>query len=394
MTLGCVIFCLLLKLPSLRFPHDEPDEVVYWSVSENLLGEGHYSLRGAPILPKLSARIYDRPLFHHPPLYPALLTPFVAADARQAAVIWSWLGHALCVVAIGLFLSRRLEQDIESIDYAWLPLLAMAVDPLATFVARKLWIDALMAGLVALSIGCAYRAGGTGRSRVWLVAGGVVLGLAGLAKVPALLAAPIAAATIVCEGPRLWSQRLRRLAWFAVPSLLLTAPWFIAFFANYGLLLPNWLKPDAFALQNYPFVARAVGLPWYYYGVKLLLGQPLLIVAAFALFAGYGTRSRNDRDLPWHWTPALWFAAFLTVSTLQGVGGYGFQMRYVVSLVPAIYAGMACWAPARTMQRRWWGRPLQVGLLTWSALNGALYLLTPRYDEFLTLFEAGGLINF
>ncbi len=74
-------FVIALKLPSLAFDHDEPDEVVYWTVAEQLREHGVYTLRGSEVLPRLSARIYDRPLFHHPPLYPLLLVPFVAARA-------------------------------------------------------------------------------------------------------------------------------------------------------------------------------------------------------------------------------------------------------------------------------------------------------------------------
>ena len=55
-------FSFLMKVPTLIFEHDEPDERVYWAVAENLAERGEYTLRGAPILEGLSPRIYDRPL--------------------------------------------------------------------------------------------------------------------------------------------------------------------------------------------------------------------------------------------------------------------------------------------------------------------------------------------
>ncbi len=50
---------LTLKLPVLKAPHGEGDEVIYWSLAHNLVETGRYTLRGTEILRNLSPRIYD-----------------------------------------------------------------------------------------------------------------------------------------------------------------------------------------------------------------------------------------------------------------------------------------------------------------------------------------------
>ena len=76
-----ILVSTVLKLASLTFTHTEPDEVVYWTLAQHLLASGDYSLQGSEVLELLSPVIYDRPLFHHPPLFPVLLIPFVAPVA-------------------------------------------------------------------------------------------------------------------------------------------------------------------------------------------------------------------------------------------------------------------------------------------------------------------------
>ena len=91
-----------MKGPSLLYPRTEGDERIYWQLAQNLANGGDYTLRGSALLKELSAYIYDRPLFHHPPLFPALLSLFAIADMENAAVLVSWLGHVLVVIAVAI----------------------------------------------------------------------------------------------------------------------------------------------------------------------------------------------------------------------------------------------------------------------------------------------------
>jgi hypothetical protein len=153
--------CFFLKCPSLLYPRTEGDERIYWQLANNLAHNGDYSLRGSAVLKELSPHMYDRSLFHHPPLFPALLSLFVMAGMENAAVLVSWLGHVLAVLAVAIIGRHVLEQGshgaTEVAPYRlitapafWLPVLGVAADPLLMFVSRRIWIDSLLSGLVAL----------------------------------------------------------------------------------------------------------------------------------------------------------------------------------------------------------------------------------------------------
>jgi 4-amino-4-deoxy-L-arabinose transferase-like glycosyltransferase len=373
-------FVVVLKLPSLRFVHAEPDEIVYWSVARNIVEHGKYTLRGATILSRLSPTIYDRPLFHHPPLYPALLTPFVVLKAQQASVVISWLGHLLCVAAVGIIGWAALDRDHE--DTLWLALLGVASDPLLTHVSRKLWIDSLLAGLVALALALLWAARVSTRRRQLLVAGGLVLGLAGLAKLSGLLALPVAW-VLVWGGAGSPRQKVRDLLYFAIPCALLVLPWLAFFFSTYGVLTPNWLEPNPEALRRYPFLAIALGRPWHYYTTKLVLAEPI-----FAIGIGLCLlRPRNEGAA--RWAALAWPLLWLVVTTIQSAGGYGFQMRYLAPLAPSLYAMML-----RGQPRGRFLRPVIALALTYGAMESTAYLVSERLDELLSLPELAGVIRF
>lgn len=385
-------FSMLMKVPTLIFEHDEPDERVYWAVAENLAQRGEYTLRGSPMLEGMSPRIYDRPLFHHPPLYIALLVPFTALDAPQAAVTISWIGHALCIVAVALMgatLLRRSGTPAEELgSWLWIPLLGVATDPLLAFASRKLWIDALMSGLVALSVALVFRARyARERRRTWLVAAGACLGLAGLAKLPGLLAGVIGVVLLLSGGEGR-QRRLRDLLFYAAPAALLVLPWMVIFFNTYGVLAPDWLTPDQVSFDRYRFVSKMVDLPWFYYIVKLCIAQPLVLLVGLA----YVLSPRRGPG-PARWVPALWFLLFISVATYQGMTGYGFQMRYVTPLSCSVYVGLLCF-PALIGPRERLRVTVIVLVIFYAAMGGAMYLLDSRYDELLTIPELMGILNF
>jgi 4-amino-4-deoxy-L-arabinose transferase-like glycosyltransferase len=382
-TILVLLFCafaVVLKLPSLRFIHAEPDEIVYWSVARNIVEHGQYTLRGATIARRLSPAIYDRPLFHHPPLYPVLLTPFVALNAQQASVVISWLGHLLCVAAVGIIGCSVLDRGRE--DVLWLALLGVASDPLLTHVARKLWIDSLLAGLVALALALVWTALVSRRRRLLLVLGGLVLGLAGLTKLPGLIVAPVMA-MLVWSGGGSRRQRLLDLLLVAAPCVLLVLPWLVVFAATYGTLSPTWLSHDEWAVRHYPFLALAVGRPGYYYAAKLVLAEPVSLVAFALLF-------RRPRGLTLAGLAApSWLLLWLVVYTIQSASGYGFQMRYLAPLAPSRYVMLLFCGQSRGGLLR----PVIALALTYGAMGATVYLLTERLDELVSLPELAGLLR-
>jgi 4-amino-4-deoxy-L-arabinose transferase-like glycosyltransferase len=382
---------LLTKLPSLAFEHREPDEVIYWTVAKRMSDYGTYSLRGAPFMHQLSRKMYDRPLFHHPPLYPALLVPFEERELRREAIVISWLGHGLAIFAvalIGVHLHARLGGDTSAWAALALPLLGVALDPLFVHTARKLWIDALVGGLAALAV--ALTLAGVARERrraPWLLAAGVALGLAGLAKLPGLLVAPVCAALVLARSARA-RERVAGIAWIALPSALILAPWFAVFFATYGTLVPSWMAPDATILERFPLVAAAAQKPWHFFATKLALIQPLLLVA----LAGFAWRAGERRPSE-AWVLLTWLIGAGACLTYLAASGFSFQTRYLTPLTPALYAlplALPAWYRAPTVRSFRLAAALAI---TYATLGAAPYLTNGRPDEFLSLAETLGLIT-
>lgn len=382
-----VLLCAVLKLPCLLYPPAEADEQIYWQLAENLGRRGEYSLRGSPLLSSLSDQIYDRPVFHHPPLFAAALVPFVLSDAQRGAVVVSWGGHFLVIVAVAL-IGRELALRHGAADYLaprfWLPVLAVATDPLLAFVSRRLWIDSLLAGLVAIACAALVLAHG-GRRRRWLIASGALLGLAALAKLTALILLPVFLVFTVRQDTT-WPARVRSALAVLVPVTVLVVPWLAVFYQHTGVLIPSWVKPDARLMEIYPFLRTAVERPWHYYLSTLLVIAPLTAIAAWAAFSQRALWSQ-----PIFQFSAAWLVVFVAVQTLLGADGYGFQMRHVAPAAAAIYAMVL----AALAQR---DQPVLLFLSSAAFLvgtvTGAMHLLAPELDELLTLTTIGGLTLF
>jgi hypothetical protein len=374
----------IVKLPSLRYPLTEGDERIYWQLAENLAEGGQYTLQGSELLRELSPYMYDRPLFHHPPLFPSLLVPFVLTGSKSAAVLVSWLGHALAVIAVALVgrhsLHRLRAGARISLPAFWLPVLGVSADPLLIFVSRRLWIDGLLAGLTSLAVATVLVAEGK-RRRTVLAVGGGLLGLAALAKLTALILVPVVLIASVL-GDVTWKDRGLSLAAIFLPAAILVAPWMILFYLQYGVLFPSWVKPDARLMELFPFVRVAVERPWYYYGAKLVAITPLALVAVGLLI--------RERHL-WRngavQVAAAWLSIVVVTLTLMGVAGYGFQMRHITSAVAAVYVIVL----AALLER---DRPVLLMLCGFAMLvgtaTGAMYLLAPEFDEIVSLLRIAG----
>jgi 4-amino-4-deoxy-L-arabinose transferase-like glycosyltransferase len=373
-----LLFCALLKLPTLTFYHDEADEQVYWQLANRLLTVGQYNLQGTEILKRLSPDIYDRPVFNHPPLFPILLIPFVYWKIQYLAIVVPWLGHLLCVMAVALMCRRMARDFFPGMDQGqfifWLPALGMALDPFLLFLSRRLWMDSLLAGLCAASIAFFFCARYSERRTWYLIAGGVFFGLAGLTKMPALALAPILLLLILTPEVRPRST-LRDLCFGCLPAVILLLPWFIIFYRTYGVFLPSWTRPDAWTIQRYPFIWATLRRSPFYYALKLATIVPVIVLC----LAGYILKGHL-----WKKTvtalPCLWFLIFFIALWCVGRWGQGFQMRFLAPLLPSIYlmAAALLWEEGGEKDVL-----AMVVLLCfiYAGLTGAFYLLLPEYDE-------------
>jgi 4-amino-4-deoxy-L-arabinose transferase-like glycosyltransferase len=330
-----VIVAIWLKVPSLFIEHTETDERIYWQLAENLAAGRGYTLQGTALLESLSPHIYDRPLFHHPPLFAALLTPFAASEMRSAAIVIPWLGQVLGILAVALIGLRTALQGASGRTAMspgfWLPLLAMAADPLLGLTASRLWLDSLLTGLVAMAFAALVMATTGTRSRLWMLTAGAFLGLAALTKLTALIVLPVIIVTIL-HGEGRWRTRFNSLTWFSVPVCLLVVPWLVLFRLKCGVFLPDWVAPDLWLREHSDFVKSALDRPWYYYSAKLPLVLPMTLMAGWAMWNRSGIRLNHTIQLA-----AAWSALVIVSLTMLGATGYGFQMRHVAPAVVPLY---------------------------------------------------------
>lgn len=328
-----IIFSATLKLQTLKFSHSENDERIYWQLATNLVSGHGYTLQGTELLSQFSPLQYNRPLFQHPPLFAALLIPFVVFGSAQSAVLISWVGHFLCILAVAVIarhLTRKRAENLTALSPRyWLPLLGVSVDPLLNFISRKLWIDSILTGLVAMAMSLFIVPDRDRYRRDTLFAGGLFLGLAALAKLTALIAVPIALYCVFAQTARPRSERIRWAFYSMIPVGLLVAPWLILFYAKTGAVLPGWVKPDDWSMQHYPFVRAAVNRSVDYYPVRLCLIVPLVVVLiAFARAAVEWRTNLLARE------GLLWFACFSLVTTLLSASGSAIRCGIWVHAFP------------------------------------------------------------
>lgn len=394
-TLVAIVLATALKAPTFGLTHNEPDEVIYWTLAHSVLERGEYGLQGTKLLAILPAEMYDRPLFHHPPLYVLALVPFAALDAWAGAITVSWFGHALAIAAVGLVaatICRRIGVDGRSPVF-WLPLVAIALDPIFLFTSRKLWIDALLGGLTFLAVACALVARSRERERGWLFASGLALGLAGLAKLTAVLALPAIVAAILLpptageragDDPptgRPRSTRLVALGCVLVPAGLLIAPWFAVFWAEYGTLLPWWSRPSEGMIARDPLIRAAVSQGPWYYAARLAAVAPLgFLVAGLAL----GRRLCGRPTVRVALILAVVYVVGLTL--IAQAGGSPHFLRYLIPMSPfaaVLLAASLAFLPERR------GPVLFAATLAiaYAAAGAVPYLFTSQGNALFSLLE-------
>lgn len=373
--------CVALKLPTLFFERLEYDEQVYWELTKNWLETGAYSLRGTSILGELPPSVYDRPLFHHPPLLPMLLAPFVGTDSPRGAILVSWLGHVLAVVGVAMICWTWRRRSWHAANMLlWLPVLAVALDPVLMFCSRKVWPDDLVGGLAGLSMGL-FCIAAARRRATWAAVGGATLGLAALTKLPALILIPVAGLLLWLATAADARSRRRLLLAAALPVLIILLPWFAVFYSHYACLLPHWIHPDQALIEMSGLSRRAVSQPWHYYLSESVLVAPLVAV----VLVGYVLRRRHVSS-PTFGIPLAWVALTAVTLTVLGLRGQGLQLRYLAPAIPGLYVMLAALL-ARSDPRR---SPLPlVALLAviYGAVCSGFYLLNGGFDEIVSVPE-------
>jgi 4-amino-4-deoxy-L-arabinose transferase-like glycosyltransferase len=381
----CLIFALVIKLPTLKYPVSNWDELIYLELSRQWLTTGSYSLAGSDLLDRLPRSFYDHPVFHHPPGFSFLLAPFVLAKSPQLAVTLSWLGHALALAAVAIvgheLLLRGKPTEFRSRCVFVLPLAAIASDPLMNFIARKIWMDNLLAGTTSLALCLAWLAGRSERWRPLLLATGVLAALACSLKVTAATALPFVGWLAMPEDRR---RSITRLAFVLLPGTLVLAIWFSYFRAHTGVWLPYWTRPDEAFLRASPFVAATATQSIPSFLLKLLACMPFVVVFILSMPFCRALHSKLER------ASSLWMLSLLALFLLLGAAGFAKEARYLAPMIPA-----ACWLfyaryeteTPTLAERNDWLFPIFFLATIAGAMLAGFYLLVPQYDEILSPIE-------
>jgi 4-amino-4-deoxy-L-arabinose transferase-like glycosyltransferase len=383
---GCLAFALIIKLPTLKYPVSNWDELIYLALSRHWLATGSYSLAGSDLLNRLPRTFYDHPVFHHPPGFSVLLAPFVLTKSDQLAVTLSWLGHALSLASVALvgyeLLLHNKPPDFRNRCVFLLPLAAVAADPLMNFIARKIWIDNLLAGTTSLALCAAWLGGRKERWQSWLGAAGALVAVAGCLKVTAAIVLPFAAWLAIPEDRR---QPIVRLLIVLLPCTLVLGAWFLYFHDRTGVWLPYWTRPDEAFLKTNPFVAASATQSVLSYLLKVFACMPFCVVFLLSIpFCQVPFHSKLER------VSSTWIFSMLALFAFLGSAGFAKEARYLAPLVPVLcwlfYARYDNETPSLAARN---DRVFPVFLLATvaGAMLAGYYLLVPQYDEILSPIE-------
>jgi 4-amino-4-deoxy-L-arabinose transferase-like glycosyltransferase len=132
------------------------------------------------------------------------------------------------------------------------------------FIARKIWMDNLLAGTTSLALCLAWLGGRTERWRLLLLGAGVMAALACSLKVTAAAVLPFVGWLAIPADRR---RQVASLLFVLLPGALVLAIWFSYFRAHTGVWFPYWTRRQAFLTQvrssplllsRYPILAQGV----------------------------------------------------------------------------------------------------------------------------------------
>ncbi len=378
-----LLLMLALKLPSLSGDRGEDDERIYWSLANNWLDTRTYSLRGTDILPALPKAMYDQPLFHHPPMLTFLLIPFAFFDAPGAAIAVPWLGHSCAAIGVAVICWSLRRRGARGADFLlWLPVLAIAMDPIFMFAGRKLWPDTLVGGFAILSVGLSLlvaRGGNAG----WAVVAGVFAAFAGLTKLTGLICVPIGV-MVLLVSPGKMGVRLGRALALLVPCAVLIGLWFAAFYREYGVFLPAWIQPDAELRAMSPHIDRALSRSLWYYPVQMLMLAPVTGVLLIGLIhRGLTAPKRWDGTVA---AATVWIVVGLLMM-LYLQPSHGAHMRFLSPIVPGWYMLMAALLSQSSARGSVFGAALLMVVVYGVSTMGFFLVQGLPFDDIVTVPE-------
>jgi 4-amino-4-deoxy-L-arabinose transferase-like glycosyltransferase len=412
-----IIFSAIIKLPTLNLPHKEGDEIAFWYLAKNWIETGKYTLKGSAL--EKSALYYGRATREmpvHPPMFPLLLRPFVKNNAPNYAVIASWIGHFLAILAvalIGSFLFLKYELGLSAFSpLFWIPLLGIATDPIMTYVSGIIWIDNLHAGWAALAVAFAMMANTSIRPKLMYVISGILLGCALLSKVTSAIIVPVIIYIIIINETNN-KNRLQELLFGAIPALILSLPWYVPLYYTMGDFLfifgdptpeyqelTNNMSPEELAkykeASRCRFCEAGGASPWYYLLAKLPLIAPLvaLSIIFYIIFYFVYIKTLDKIKQLNFFTPFIWFTLVLTFAVSLQI----YIHRRLTVLVAGIYIMfymLIVFSEKYETLKKYQNVLLLLGSLCiiYGALTGSYYTFNGNHAEIFSIPEKIGLVK-
>jgi 4-amino-4-deoxy-L-arabinose transferase-like glycosyltransferase len=235
-----------------------------------VIGDGY--VRAGPTTPAdaCGKHTNGEPTAFRPPGLPMFLAAVYAVTEPLGVERWSAARVAIAFVGtVGVALLGLVAFGLFGRRTAWIAMGVAAVFPPMVVLGGSLLSETLFVTLMLAAIACVLADRAAGGSRRWLIAGGVICGLAALTRsnAPALLLPLMIAVAMTGADTRPLRARLGRAVALAAIAALIVAPW----------TLRNALALDGFA--------------------------PVTTEAGSALAGTYNDVTRTDPKWPGAWRP-------------------------------------------------------------------------------------------
>ena len=205
--IAIILSSLSLQLPALFIPHKENDEVILQVLAEKVSRNlWDYSLQGTAVLEEFPKSVYDKPLFHHPPLFTYGLILFRSLLGIKFQILFPIFASILTVLII-FAIAKELYDESVGLLAAFI----FSICPIALHVSTKIWIDGVLVLFCTLSVYLSILAIKREKA-IWYILAGISFGLAVLSKISALpILVPI---TYLFLKKSLSAKRLTHILYF------------------------------------------------------------------------------------------------------------------------------------------------------------------------------------
>ncbi len=316
-----ILLSIIIRLPALIRPHNENDEIIYQTLAlQALQHHAQYSLQETSILKNLPHQIYDHSLFHHPPFFIFCLALITYFFGQNWMIMVSVISGVLTIL-LTYDICRRLYSSKKALISAFITFCC----PLLLFCAMRIWIDALLAFLVTLTV-WTFMLAVRNNQKPYFVLSGIIFGLCLLTKQPGLFTVFTFLFLLFKDG--ISKQKMIYLVYFLSAAILTCSPWYIYFYNIYGTLFPSWAKPSMGSIKTFSFIGMIVHRPWHFYVTHLILIAPIYLFGFISILIALKKKFINAE--------LIWALSFLIPLTILGINGWGFQTRYVVPAIPAL----------------------------------------------------------